>query len=101
METMLTVINFKVLALSHLLSPSSLPACYICAGFGEKKSQYPNKGQNLKTGSFFGGGRGGWSASYIAFYLSGYQVEKTKGLSSLNCQSLVENADKKEKNTLL
>lgn len=59
METMLTVINFKVLALSHLLPPSSLPACYICAGFGEKKSQYPNKGQNLKTGSFFGGGRGG------------------------------------------
>ena len=51
--TTLTVINFKVPALSHLLPPSFLPACQICAGLGEKKCQYPNKGQNLKTGSFF------------------------------------------------
>lgn len=35
--TMLTVINFKVLALSHLLPPSSLPAYYICAGFRKEK----------------------------------------------------------------
>lgn len=52
MVTTLTVVSFKALALSHLLPPPSLPACQSCAGFGEEESQYPNKGQNLKAGSF-------------------------------------------------
>ena len=49
----LSIISFKTPALSHLPPPSSPPACQICAASGEEKSQHPNKGQNLKTSSFF------------------------------------------------